>query len=130
MDEFDRAERKFLNFGHTFGHALESTSGYKIPHGIAVVVGCMIALTISKLYGFKVPDYEIAIEKGKELLGKSSIAFEPAWFDFKNLITATKADKKSTGNLTMVLINTVPVLENAEKLDIVETAIQQIYESI
>jgi 3-dehydroquinate synthase len=28
-----------LNYGHTFGHALESASNYEIPHGIAVLYG-------------------------------------------------------------------------------------------
>lgn len=129
IDEFDKAERKFLNFGHTFGHALESTSNYKIPHGVAVVIGCMIAITISKMCGLDVPNYEEAISKGKELISKACVNFNPSWFEFDKLITATKADKKSTGKLTMVLINNCPVIENVENLDIVETAIQQIYES-
>jgi 3-dehydroquinate synthase len=43
-DEFDIGIRKLLNFGHSFGHALESTSGYQIPHGVAVMIG-MIAAT-------------------------------------------------------------------------------------
>lgn len=38
-DEFDRAERRLLNFGHTWGHALESATGYAIPHGLAVALG-------------------------------------------------------------------------------------------
>jgi 3-dehydroquinate synthase len=38
-DEFDQAERRLLNFGHTWGHALESATGYAIPHGIAVALG-------------------------------------------------------------------------------------------
>jgi 3-dehydroquinate synthase len=45
IDEFDRAERKLLNFGHTFGHALESATNHGIPHGIAVALGIRAAVT-------------------------------------------------------------------------------------
>lgn len=38
-DELEKYERKILNYGHTFGHALESTTNYFIPHGIAVLYG-------------------------------------------------------------------------------------------
>lgn len=38
-DELEKNERRVLNYGHTFGHALESASNYKIPHGIAVLYG-------------------------------------------------------------------------------------------
>jgi len=43
-DEFDRAERRLLNFGHTWGHALESATGFAIPHGLAVALGMMAAI--------------------------------------------------------------------------------------
>ncbi len=42
-DEFDAGIRKLLNFGHSFGHALESASDYKIPHGVAVLIGMIAA---------------------------------------------------------------------------------------
>ncbi|MEB3199259.1 MAG: 3-dehydroquinate synthase family protein [Synechococcaceae cyanobacterium] len=42
-DEFDRAERRLLNFGHTWGHALESATGYAVPHGPAVALGMRAA---------------------------------------------------------------------------------------
>jgi 3-dehydroquinate synthase len=45
IDEFDRAERKLLNFGHTFGHALESATNHEIPHGIAVAMGIRAAVS-------------------------------------------------------------------------------------
>src|SRR5690554_6193197 len=38
-DEFESGERGLLNFGHTVAHALESLSGYKIKHGLAVAAG-------------------------------------------------------------------------------------------
>jgi 3-dehydroquinate synthase len=47
VDEFDRNERQKFNYGHTFGHALESVSGYTIPHGLAVTVGMDIANFVS-----------------------------------------------------------------------------------
>lgn len=54
-DEFERGERKLLNFGHTWGHAVETTS--QIPHGHAVAVGMMIACRISEaLTGFRDTD--------------------------------------------------------------------------
>jgi len=42
-DEFDRGRRNLLNYGHCFGHALESASGYYVPHGIAVNIGIIFA---------------------------------------------------------------------------------------
>ena len=43
IDEFDKSERQLLNFGHSFGHALESASSFRIPHGIAVAIGMLAA---------------------------------------------------------------------------------------
>lgn len=43
-DEFDQAERRLLNFGHTWGHALESATDFAIPHGIAVALGMMASI--------------------------------------------------------------------------------------
>lgn len=43
VDEFDKAERQQLNFGHSFGHAYEAASGFALPHGIAVGIGMVAA---------------------------------------------------------------------------------------
>ncbi len=43
VDEFDEHERLVMNYGHTFGHAIESATDYRIPHGIAVSIGIDLA---------------------------------------------------------------------------------------
>jgi 3-dehydroquinate synthase len=43
-DEFDKNERLLLNYGHTFGHALEAASDFGISHGIGVGLGMLIAI--------------------------------------------------------------------------------------
>ena len=41
-DEFDTGERRKLNLGHSFGHAVEACSDFSIPHGCAVAIGMAI----------------------------------------------------------------------------------------
>lgn len=48
IDEFDAGERLLLNFGHTFGHALESASRYRLSHGIAVGLGMLSAIALAR----------------------------------------------------------------------------------
>jgi 3-dehydroquinate synthase len=48
VDEFDQNERLLLNFGHTFGHALEAGTDFAIAHGIAVGIGMVIAIEYAK----------------------------------------------------------------------------------
>lgn len=51
-DEFDTDQRQIFNYGHTFGHAIEVLSEYKIPHGQAVTLGMDLANYISYSMGF------------------------------------------------------------------------------
>ncbi len=46
-DPYDRGPRRWLNLGHTFGHALEAAAGYELPHGEAVALGLLAALRVS-----------------------------------------------------------------------------------
>jgi len=46
-DEFDVGVRRILNYGHTFGHALEVMLNYAVPHGQAVVIGIDIVNAIA-----------------------------------------------------------------------------------
>ena len=48
-DEFDKAERLTLNFGHTFGHALEAATQFEVLHGTAVGVGVLCALEFARI---------------------------------------------------------------------------------
>ena len=46
-DPFEAGERRVLNLGHTLGHALEVESGYRPPHGHAVVLGLRAVAAIA-----------------------------------------------------------------------------------
>lgn len=50
-DEFDRDIRLVLNYGHTFGHAIESATDYAVPHGIGVTIGMDFANFVSWKFG-------------------------------------------------------------------------------
>jgi 3-dehydroquinate synthase len=41
-DELEKTIRPCLNYGHTFGHVFESMSDFKIPHGVAVMIGMYV----------------------------------------------------------------------------------------
>ena len=48
-DEFDRGPRLLLNFGHTFGHAIEAASHFSITHGVAVGFGMLAEIHLGML---------------------------------------------------------------------------------
>lgn len=50
-DLFERGERRTLNLGHTIGHGLEVESGFRLPHGQAVVLGLRAVAAISRRWG-------------------------------------------------------------------------------
>ena len=94
-DEFDTNERLLLNYGHTFGHAIESITNYKIPHGIAVTHGINLSNFISLSYG---------ILSHKEFINMNSIVKDiyqkmiPKNINLAKFIEALKKDKKNINN--------------------------------
>ena len=85
-DEFEKNERRLLNFGHTLGHALENQ--YELMHGQAVSIGMTYACHISKqLTGFKQTE---KVVKVLEQYGLPTYAT----FDKQKAFEVLKMDKK------------------------------------
>ena len=87
-DEKETGERRKLNFGHTFGHAVEKIAG--VPHGEAVSIGMMVAAELSAQRGY-LPKLQVARLAG--LL--ESLKLPTRWtFDKTKAIDALRHDKK------------------------------------
>jgi 3-dehydroquinate synthase len=85
-DEFEKGERRLLNFGHTLGHALENQ--YELSHGQAISIGMTYASVISeKIIGFKEASRVAAL-----LLKYDLPTF--ANFDKQKVFEVLKMDKK------------------------------------
>ena len=98
VDEFDKAERKYLNFGHTFGHALEIGSNHKVPHGLAVASGIKAAILFeSKIRDASEIESELFRYVAKLTNGISEF-FKLEAIDWEKYSDAFKADKKHTGD--------------------------------
>jgi 3-dehydroquinate synthase len=86
QDEFEKNERRLLNFGHTLGHALENQ--YDLMHGQAVSIGMTYACHISEqLTGFK------QTEKVVKVLEQYQLPTDTA-FDKQKAFEVLKMDKK------------------------------------
>jgi 3-dehydroquinate synthase len=126
-DEFDGAERQLLNFGHTFGHALEVASNFVIPHGIAIGLGMIAAihhpLTVTSRDTQALEQYLLQIIKQVDYdLNLSTIKVD--WKLFRQCISR---DKKATNNDLRIVIpgrsgklEIVSVLRNQKSLDDLE----------
>lgn len=109
IDEFDKNERKFLNFGHTFAHALEFTSNNQIPHGIAVIIGSVISCGISYRLGYSVPQLDLIYSYANLLL--NNVHVNKIWFSTDSVLEAARMDKKNNnGNIVDILIDNTPLV--------------------
>ena len=100
-DEFDRNIRRILNYGHSFGHAIESATNYKIPHGIAVTIGMDIANYLSNKKG-NLDDKKYNLYT--ECLSKNAGKFYTYKINQKKMIAALSKDKKNLDNQNFNLI--------------------------
>lgn len=97
-DEFDLGPRLLLNFGHTFGHAIEAATDFKITHGVAVGMGMLAEIKLATLTGVVARDSE-RIQKLRKhiayLLNQIPYMTKGiATLELESAISAFKSDKK------------------------------------
>lgn len=101
-DEQEKGERRLLNFGHTFAHAIEKMTG--ILHGEAVSIGMVLAAKVSARLGM-ISDSDS--EKIKDVLLKYNLPVVPN-INISKLFSAMKMDKKREGDhIYLVLLQSI-----------------------
>ena len=100
-DEFDKGPRLVLNYGHSFGHAIEKITNYRLPHGIAVAHGMNIANFFSwKKNLITLKEFEKFYVILNEIWGQ----FEIKKINLEEFLKALKKDKKNINNKIRVIL--------------------------
>lgn len=104
QDERDLGVRQTLNFGHTFGHALEKLSGYTLPHGQAVALGmAMMARACHQKGLLSKEERDALVEK----IAACGLPTQPPYPE-NEVWDAMARDKKRMGrDITLVLIRAI-----------------------
>ena len=103
-DEKENGIRAILNFGHTFGHAIEAYKNYKgITHGAAITLGMVIASRISFYEGY-IKNYQL--DNVVNLISSIGLRTDYSKYNYIQLKKYIKSDKKiKNGKLNLVLID-------------------------
>lgn len=110
QDLLEGGMRKILNFGHTFGHAIEAIMDYKIHHDEGIAIGMVLANKIAQNLGKQKPETG---EKIKSTLQAFNLPVDlPADIQLDQLSEWIKKDKKRKGDKISFVI--VPELGKAE----------------
>ena len=121
-DPFEHGRRAMLNLGHTFGHAIEQVSRYRIRHGEGVAMGLVAAANLSARLGYCPPDLQGRVEAA---LRHATLPIRiPADLSPQAQYRAMFSDKKkAAGKLRFVLLRDVGNVFVAD--DVPETAVMQ-----
>jgi 3-dehydroquinate synthase len=95
IDEFDTSIRHLFNYGHTFGHAVESITNYQIPHGQAITLGMDLANFIS--FKLNLINHSAFLEF-HNIIQKNIPNFKFTTSNLDEYILALKKDKKNKIN--------------------------------
>jgi shikimate kinase/3-dehydroquinate synthase len=108
-DETEQGERALLNFGHTFGHALENLTRYdpaRLVHGEGVAIGMALAFRFSRDLGLCSGQDAMRVEAHLKAVGLPTRIGDIPGFDAdpESLLAAMRQDKKvERGKLTFIL---------------------------
>ncbi len=105
-DEHEKGERALLNFGHTFGHAIEAATGYtEWLHGEAVGTGMLIATDLSARMGtIAATD----VERVRRLLARAGLDRAPPRIGAARAMEFMQVDKKvKAGRIRLILLDSL-----------------------
>ena len=108
VDEFDQGIRNIFNYGHSFGHAIESATNFAVPHGVAVAMGMDMANHIAEMRGLLSVAYR---DQMHEVLHSNYKDFKTVSFSLDDMLSALMKDKKNTATELMLIF---PIGEKAE----------------
>ena len=100
-DEFDRGLRNVMNYGHSFGHAIESATGFGIPHGISVTIGMDMANHIAGARGLLDLGYRDAVHEVCRKNYEESLGVP---IPLGALLEALSRDKKNVGTSVNLIL--------------------------
>ena len=105
-DERESGVRALLNFGHTFGHAIEAATGYGAwLHGEAIAAGMVMAASLSRNLGL-LPDEDVAKVRG--LIARAGLPVKGPAVDATELMERMATDKKAArGRLRFVVLQAI-----------------------
>lgn len=120
-DEFESGARAYLNFGHTFAHALEKVSDFNLlNHGEAVYLGMLAAVTLSNETGAEIDDEPI-----RQFRSLYSFKISDKMLPEDQLFTAMKSDKKVIDDtFRFVLLKNwqQPVVMSVNEVELIQKA--------
>lgn len=99
-DEYDTGLRRVLNLGHSFGHAIEHCSAYRILHGEAVAIGMVMITRAAVSKGIC---QEETLTRLLQLLRSYQLPTE-CTFSVHELYEAMRSDKKMTGSIMHLVV--------------------------
>lgn len=91
-DEFDQGPRNIMNYGHSFGHAIESATDFAVPHGIAITIGMDMANYVASRVG---RSDEAHYRRMHPTLAANYAGFESTTIPIERLLSAIAKDKKN-----------------------------------
>jgi len=127
IDEFDKKERKLLNFGHSFGHALEAASDFKIQHGIGVFIGMIAAIEHSGISRTSVDRLLRFIET--EMQRVTSI-IEPAVISKSLFTKAISQDKKNSKTEQVLVLPNVDGILEIRRIPLTSDGLENCWKSL
>ena len=101
VDEFDRGPRNVMNYGHSFGHAIESATGFAVPHGIAVTLGMDMANYVATRLGLTT---EAHYQRMHPTLAANYVGFEDTEIPLDSFLDAIAKDKKNIGTTLRLVL--------------------------
>jgi 3-dehydroquinate synthase len=105
-DERESGLRKILNFGHTIGHAIESTAGYSLPHGTCIALGMILEARVGEALGVTKEGTSRRLARLVDLLDLPTRV--PTGLDVERILAFTRTDKKGRGGTPRYVLLTHP----------------------